>query len=244
MTPAYVRAWGPTTAIDLAGFRICLGAEIPLPVAETTVPEPSQKPVKLESRNGWWILFDGKTMDAWQSVGTWTTKGGLLLAPGREQSVLWTKTKYADYELDLEFRLEARGNSGIYLNDSTADTTNHAGRGVEVQLLDDAAYDDLVAEQRCGSVFGRTARRRDAAKPAGEWNRLKIRCRRQRVVVTMNGQKIVDSDVLTREEIRALQTGDAVQDLKLTGDELPPGRIGLQSHTGAVKFRNIRLREL
>jgi formylglycine-generating enzyme required for sulfatase activity len=244
MTPAYVRAWGPTTVIDRAGFRVCLGAEIPLPIAETTVPAPSQQPVKLESRNGWWVLFDGKGMGAWQPVGTWTAKGGLLLAPGREQSVLWTKAKYADYELDLEFRLEARGNSGICLNDSTNGTTNHARNGVEVQLLDDAAYDDLAPEQRCGSVYNRTARRRDAAKPAGEWNRLKIRCRRQRVVVTMNGQKIVDSDVLTREEIRALQSGDAVQDLKLTGDELPPGRIGLQSHTGAVQFRNIRLREL
>jgi len=61
------------------------------------------------------------------------------------------------------------------------------------------------------------------------WNAIEIRCKGARVTVTSNGQAVLDCDTAAQPELAAA---------------LRSGRIRLQTHTGKVDFRNLRLKRL
>jgi hypothetical protein len=66
----------------------------------------------------WKILFDGKNLDAWQSAGGgepgsgWVIEHGALVRKDRA-GYIWSKERFGDFVLDLEFMTE--GNSGIFI---------------------------------------------------------------------------------------------------------------------------------
>ena len=68
-----------------------------------------------------------------------------------------------------------------------------------------------------------------AVKPAPEWNKIEIECKGARIKVTLNGEKIIDVDQTTVEEIKN-------KPLK--------GYVCVQNHGGKVDFRNLRVKEL
>ena len=95
---------------------------------------------------------------------------------------------------------------------------------------------DLKPGQYNGSIYLQSPPKVKAARPAGEWNRMVIRCEGPRVVIHLNGTEIqnVSMDAITTAP-------DGVRPLA----ERPRRRlIGLQSHGDPVDFRRIEIREL
>jgi hypothetical protein len=215
---------GGNDRVSTYGFRLALA------------PKPGM------SESGEIALFDGTTLDAWTLPpgGSWRITGGLLHAPGSERGELWTKQTFVNYELELDFRIEKRANSGIFLNERTQPLKNAATFGIEVQICDRGSG----GRTACGGIYGRREPGRDAARSAGEWNHYRIVWHNGRVQVELNGVEVVDAVVLTAEETRTIQEQAQLNGVKSVGTQLPPGRIGLQKHAGQVWFRNIRLREL
>ena len=89
------------------------------------------------------ILFDGKTLDEWVSVGDkgpagWTVADGIITV-NKEAGNIETKRRFKDYQFHIEWRIpfvisgsgQARGNSGVFLA-----STGPGDTGYELQILD------------------------------------------------------------------------------------------------------------
>jgi hypothetical protein len=183
-------------------------------------------------------LFNGRDLEGWESVGgkaeNWKVVDGLLVTRGEGGGWLSTIGEYADFELSLEYRLQEGGNSGVFIRSPRQG--DPAYTGMEIQVLDDesARYGQLQPFQYCGSVYGVIPAQRGHTRPAGEWNRMEITARGQRITVKLNGATIVDGDLGQHKEA----AGDHPGILRASGF------IGLQSHSEPVEFREIRVRPL
>ena len=69
-------------------------------------------------------LFNGKDLAGWKTTGNWLVEpdGSISLHPRegekgwqRYDAYLSTEKQYADFTLDLEFKINAKGNSGVFM---------------------------------------------------------------------------------------------------------------------------------
>jgi Leucine-rich repeat (LRR) protein len=178
--------------------------------------------------DGWLPLFNGRNLNGWspQGYNGWSVANGALVGTAAGQrGWLMTDAVYADYEIQLEYKLGAEGNSGIFLGAQPGAPIS-GSEFCEVQLLDDAAakYASLPANERNAAVYKKIAPSNAPTTPAGQWHRLRIACFGKHLRIELNGGKVIDSDV---------------SEIKLQG------HIGLQLYPPApVEVRNISLRPL
>jgi hypothetical protein len=186
-------------------------------------------------------LFNGRDLTGWKRYDTrtdvWSVQDGMIVCSGKGGGWLGTDRDYADFILRLDYRLAPGGNSGIYIR---APEKGHISRvGMEIQILDDNApqYARLDFYQYTGSIYHVVAPSRRASKPAGQWNALEIEAAGRELRIVLNGKKIVDADL-----DRCLKDPDVAREH--TGLSRTTGRIGLQSHSERVEFRNLRIKEI
>lgn len=170
-------------------------------------------------------LFDGKDVSGWlgQDPGRplgWSVKDGILLNQDKDANNIYTKLKFNDFRLDVEFNVDPKSNSGVYLR----------GR-YEIQILD--GYGRPLDIHSQGALYGFIVPAVNADKPAGEWQTYEITLIANRVTVVLNGTKIIDHG-----EVPGI-TGGA-----LDANEKGPGPIMLQGDHGRVQFRKVRLTPL
>lgn len=185
-------------------------------------------------------MFNGKDLSGWHVEGgameSWSVQDSVLscIAPGG--GYLTTDSVYSDFELTLEWRIQADGNSGVGLRFPSNSHVSEAG--MEIQILDDGAeiHKDIKPAQHTGSIYLQVAAKQGSAKPVGEWNSYKITCQGPLVVIVLNGQEVVRAD-LDKET-----TGH--EGLTPLSERPRSGHIGFQSHGTRVDFRNVRLKNL
>lgn len=174
----------------------------------------------------------------WQQIGGgqggWELKDGVLYTEGANGGWLSTVRQYDDFELSLEFRVSAGGNSGVFLRAPHRGDPAYAG--MEIQIIHDQAeqWRDLKPNQYTGSIYGVQAPSERVSKRANEWQTMVITCRGPWVKIVLNGERIVDTNTTYYPYLYETHPG-------LTR---PRGYIGLQGHGGRVAFRNIRIKEL
>jgi HEAT repeat protein len=186
------------------------------------------------------ILFNGKDLSGWQTINqkdegtSWGVEDSLLFTAGKGGSWLSTENEYENFKLDLEFRLPPGGNSGVFLR--APHEGDPAYTGMEIQILDDEAgeYAELKSWQYTGSIYAVQAPSKRVTKKAGEWQSMEITCVGPLVQVVLNGEMIVDTDLIKHMD----KVG------KNPGLKRRKGYIGLQDHSSRVEFRHIRLTEL
>jgi len=175
-------------------------------------------------------LFNGRDLAGWVVLhgGDWTVENGQIVGqkgvdwstnPEKSGSWLRTDKAYSDFTLELEYAINARGNSGVFLR--SALEKNPAFTGHEMQILDD--HGRPPAKFTSGSLYDVVAPSKNMSKPAGEWNQVRIDCRGRRIQITMNGESIIDYET----------------------DRSIHGYLGLQNHdtNAIVRFRNLRITE-
>lgn len=221
-TPAW-KASGLEPKVGYIGFQ----AEVPLggqfEFANITIRE-------LDHR----LIFNGKDIDNWKTSQkdeepNWVVEPPLLKCVGRKGGAwLRSRNEYDDFNLRLDYKLEAGGNSGVYLRIAEDGKHRDPGDGVEIQILDDAApqYANLKPYQYCGSVYAIVAAEPHVCRPAGQWNSLEINCRGSRYTIVHNGVTIVDADASQYPELDQRRMA---------------GFLGLQNHSEPVWFRDIRI---
>ena len=166
--------------------------------------------------------FDGKTLDGWhlrdpKAKNGWAVENGeLIVAEPKGNSDLVSDVKFQDMQLHLEFNVDPKSNSGVYLR----------GR-YEVQILDNPDPKMALDTHGCGAVYSRLAPKMDATKPAGEWQTLDIEFIGRQIEIKLNGKTIV------KDVVEGI-TGGA-----LSPWEGEPGPLMLQGDHGKVRFRNI-----
>ncbi len=174
-------------------------------------------------------LFNGKNLDGWKIYGTekWMVEDGLLVCesgPDKQYGYLATEKWYDNFVLELEFKQEANGNSGVFFR-STIDGTKIKGWQVEV----------APPNHDTGGIYESYGRgwlhqipdEQEGFLKMGDWNKMKIQVVGKRVMTWLNGHLMTD----------------------LTDDKIGEGKgsIALQIHDGGgikVSWRNIAIQKL
>ncbi len=197
---------------------------------------------KTPKEEGFTPLFNGKDLTGWKQYdgkdeNNWVVEDGIVVCKGKGGGWLGTMRDYADFALRLEYRLRPAGNSGVYIRAPEKGWISRIG--MEIQLLDDfhPSYANIDFYQYTGSIYHVVAPTCRASKKAGEWNALTVRAVGRQVVVILNGKTIVDADLDRCQKDPAVAR-------EHPGLARSTGRIGLQSHTDRVEFRNLRVKEI
>lgn len=197
-----------------------------------------------ERATGWRLLFDGKTTNGWRNFKSdsiasgWQVVDGTLARVGPAGDII-TVDQYDNFELVLDWKVAPGGNSGIMFRvTEDADATYHTGP--EMQILDNAGHaDGQNPMTSTGSNYALHAPTKDAVKPAGEWNTVRLVVNRGHVEHWLNGKKIVQYE-LWRDEWKKLVAASKFAAWPKYGMNRK-GHIALQDHGDAIAFRNIKI---
>ena len=171
-------------------------------------------------------LFNGKNLQGWQVHGTefWYVEDGLLVCesgPDKAYGYLSTETHYDNFDLSVDFKQEANGNSGIFFR-STIEGTKISGWQVEV--APPGSNSGGVYESYGRGWLIQPDNAKDKALKMGNWNTMRIRVENDKVETWLNGTPMITLD-----------------DEKIGEGK---GSIALQIHDGGgikVKWKNIKL---
>jgi hypothetical protein len=210
---------------------------------------------EVEKKEGWVLLFDGKTTQGWHlfnqpTVSTaWDVVNGELTSDTNEKKGvrgdIVTDSVYENFDLVFEWKIAKEGNSGVFINvkEDTAYMATWA-TGPEYQLLDNAnmAADYLKnGKKSAGCIYGvAPLQNKTDPKPFGEWNQSRIFQQNGQIRFWLNG-------VLTgQEEINSAGWKSLIAEssLKIFPDfgKATKGHIGLQDWAKGVSFRNIKIK--
>lgn len=201
-----------------------------------------------QKRDGWVLLFDGSSAGAhWRGFKKdhlhdgWQVKDGALVRVGGGGDIV-TRRPYDDFDLYLDWKVEHAGNSGIFFNGSEDGYAIYE-TAPEMQILDNVGHGDgATALNSAGANYALHAPPGDCSRPAGQWNRARIRVHGDHVQYWLNGVKTADY-VLNSPDWNKRVAGSKFVHMPRYGT-LSSGLIGLQDHGDEVSFRNIRILEL
>lgn len=207
--------------------------------AETVTPPDADLLAKAQDATGFTPLLKDDLENATMEPGGWAFEDGVVTAKGKGD--IWTKERYGDFVLELEYKCDADTNSGVFVR--CADMADWLNTAIEVQVLqpNDAYPND---KWHCGGIFDCLAPSKQMVKQPGEWNHFTIIAKGNMLWVRHNGEWVIsmDLDRWTQAHKNPDGTGNkfkyAYKDLKREG------HIGLQYHGHPVWFRNLRIKSL
>lgn len=181
----------------------------------------------------------------WSSPGLpagWHVAGGVLSKEGSVDDLVTTRN-YADFELELEWKIGKGGNSGVFYR-GTREYDHIYWSGPEYQLLDDEnAADGKNRLTAAAAAYALYAAPAGVVLPFDHWNKTRLVVRGMHVEHWLNGRKVVDYELQSpdwKAKVAASKFS-AYPHYGLASE----GLIGLQGdHTGALSIRRIRIREL
>jgi hypothetical protein len=203
------------------------------------------------SGSGWANLFNGKDLDGWVQRGgkaVYRAEDGQIVGqsgPGTSNSFLCTQKNYADFVLELEFKVDPSLNSGVQIrsecfNEPKVIEPNGkkikipAGRvhgyQVEIDPSSRAWTGGIYDEGRRGWL--QDLKNNEPARKAfkqGQWNKVRIECRGDSIKTWLNGVPGADlKDSMTPSGFIALQVH----------------AVGKREQPLEVRFRNLHIKEL
>lgn len=197
-----------------------------------------------EKQEGYRLLFDGNTLNGWAATShpeNWEASDGKIICKGGTNGYLYTEDRFEDFVLHLEYRTEPQVNSGIFFRWTELEDPVHTG--LEMQILD--TFDREEMDKHCsGALYDLVAPSVNAARPAGEWNQVTIRCEGSMVQLRLNGMTVVEAD-LDQWTVAGKNPDGTNNKFKYAWSERPRlGHIGFQDHGGRAEFRNIKIKLL
>ncbi len=207
----------------------------------------------LAQNSPWVSLFDGSSTKGWHTynstqAGTaWKVADGVLyldnsVKEGRGDLV--TDGEYENFELVLEWKIAACGNSGIFFN--VVEDPKYRWTfvtGPELQILDNTCHEDAkIHKHRAGDLYDLIPCATETVKPAGEWNEVRLIANNGSYEFWLNGSKVVSFTMHTPEWDELVKKSK-FKNMPAFG-KATKGRIALQDHGDPVWFRNIRIRTL
>ncbi len=208
-------------------------------VAQT--PAPSTAPagtwIDLQRAEAWRgyrsdALPAGWQFDATTGVLTRAASGGDIV----------TRQQFGDFELELEWKVGPRGNSGVFYR-ATEGTRRIYENAPEMQILDNTGHaDGRNSMTSAGANYALHAPVRDVTRPVGEWNSLRIVARGAHVEHWLNGVKVVEYELWSDDwKARVAASKFAAWPAYGWADR---GYLALQDHGDVVQFRAMRVREI
>ena len=175
-------------------------------------------------------VFNGKDLSGWKLPKDntwWRVEDGAIVCqsgPKKKGSNIWTEKQYQDFVVELEFKFDGKGDTGVFLREEK----QQVQIGISGSLKRDMTGSMYVA----GKGYPKEASEAEGVKGVknllkiNEWNSMKVEVKGKDSVVWLNGKKILE---FTFEKAKE------------------KGPIGLQLHGGKdmrADFRNIKITEL
>ena len=205
----------------------------------------------------WTALFDGKTTTGWHrylktDTNGWRADNGALTTDGKQGDLVSDKD-YENFDLEFEFKVQAKGNSGVIykiLEDPQNNQPYHSGP--EFQVIDDKGYEwrdkegklvQLNDNQLTGANYDMIPPADlSVVKSAGEWNKGRISVQNNHVEHWLNGKKVVEYEYGS-DAWKAMVAKSKFSKWAYATPHAK-GKIALQGHGDVAWYRNIRIKEL
>ena len=201
-------------------------------VAVSTTPMGAEdKTLSLPvDKDGYIVLFDGKSMDGWRGYGKtnvpprWIIEDGCIKINGSgtgegqsaEGGDLIFAHKFKNFEVELEWKVAKGSNSGIFYLAQEVPVAGKEGEfepiyisAPEYQVLDNENHPDaklgVDGNRKSASLYDMIPAKPQNAKPFGEWNVAKIMVYKGTVVHYQNGENVLEYHLWTPKWTEMLQ---------------------------------------
>jgi len=199
-------------------------------------------------------LFNGCDLTGWQdhkNPHLWTVMDGMIVGTSEagKMSNLSTQAQYGNFALTFEYNADAKVNSGVFLR--VSDLNDEVHTGLEIQILDTYGKGLPLDKADSGALYDMIAPSTNPLHPAGDWNRMRLRCEGSRIEVELNGVLVVEAD-LDLFDTPGMNPDGSSNKFKYAWKSMPRmGHIGLQTHAGMgglsdlkIRFRNLVVQTL
>ncbi|MEO6683927.1 MAG: DUF1080 domain-containing protein, partial [Ginsengibacter sp.] len=138
-------------------------------------------------------LFNGKNLNGWTPHGTekWYVENGELVCesgPDKEYGYLSTNKYYKNFILKLEFKLEANGNSGVFIRSGIEGTKIN---GWQVEVAPTGFHTGGIYESYGRVWLIKPKPEDETALKANDWNKMKIEAKGDQITSWLNGKQMV-----------------------------------------------------
>jgi hypothetical protein len=209
-----------------------------------------------EEKDGWTLLFDGKTLNGWHLFNrgnissAWSVDSGNLVCNPHAKNVkhgdLVTDNEYEDFDFTFEWKISHAGNSGVFINvQERPDLGTTFSTGPEYQLLDDRHVEpDYLRDSshKAAAIFGVLPNTSKTIPNSGEWNQSRIRQQHGKLSFWLNGVQTVQVD-LKSDEWKKSVAASSMNRFPEYGMYVK-GHIAVQDWTNGVSFRNMKIKKL
>lgn len=218
-----------------------------------------------EKAEGWQLLFDGQSMEAWRGVNKdafpqhgWNIKNGELVLLNQKGEPrggdIVTKKEYGAFELKFEFKISEGGNSGVKYFVQESKKNKGFAWGLEFQVLDDQKHPDAKlfttypGSRTVASLYDIIPAKDKHFKGVNKWNEGIIKVYpNNHIEHWLNGSKVLEYDRKSdafRELLKGSKySGKGYQENGPFCEE-DQGHILIQDHGDVVSYRNIKIKEL
>lgn len=225
---------------------LLLALVVAAPVQDNTLTEE-------EKAAGWRLLFDGKSTDGWRGYKMdkmppgWKAENGVLArvaggaggkgAGGGDDIV--TADEYESFDLVLEWKITAGGNSGVLYRVVEKSVTSWH-ESPEMQVLDNTKWPNRTMKQHAGACYDLYAPAKDVTRPVGEWNKARLVVDGNKVEHWLNGEKLLEYEIGS-EDWNKRVAASKFKHMPLFG-KAAKGRICLQDHSDRIEYKNLKIR--
>jgi len=212
---------------------------------------PHNQLSRQEVKQGWRLLFDGKTLTGWTGYRQaaaptrWRAVNGELHCKpdaGKTGGTLMTEASYRDFEFSCDWKVSSRGDSGIFFRFNESKHQPYE-QFPEYQIIDNVGHpmakNPINASGACYGLYPTALK---AMRGAKKWNTTRVRLVGSNVTFYLNGVKTAAFDTASAEFKNKVRTSK----FHRWGDfaKLEKGHIGLQDYGNEISFRNIKIRPI
>jgi hypothetical protein len=216
-----------------------------------------------EKKEGWTLLFDGKSFDGWRGYGkdvvpaAWIIEDEAIKISRPKQGesrqyrgdIIFDR-QFKNFELRFDWKVSKAGNSGIFFLAKEIQGMPIFRSSPEFQILDNDNHPDgkqgRDGNRKSASLYDMIPAIPQNSNPHDEWNSGGITVNNGKVTHYQNGVKVVEYELWTDNWLSMIENSKfkGWQEMINVGGEDKQGFIGLQDHGDDIWFKNIKIKVL
>ncbi|MSU35722.1 MAG: DUF1080 domain-containing protein [Pedosphaera sp.] len=210
-------------------------------------PMPDNVLSEAEQRDGWRLLFDGRSYAGWmnsdRSVPKNQIQNGSMNPHHAGHYMLIHESEWSNFILSVDFTITPFCNSGVFIR--TSSLTPRPGKDIGFNGLEIAIDDTTGAGYHdTGALYDLSKPTRNAMRPVGELNHMEITSRDSKIQVMLNDEIVNQIDLEKFTHLNRRPDGSEHKFDIAFKDHPQHGYIGLQDHGSPCWFKNIKIKPL
>ena len=211
-----------------------------------------------EKKEGWKLLFDGKTLNGWHKYGeesigaAWQVNDNAIHLnvsdkadwQAKNGGDILSQDAFENFHLQLDWKVAQNGNSGIifYVHEDPSQYKFPWMTGPEMQVLDNDGHpDSKIIKHRAADLYDLITAK-ETVKNAGEWNHAEIISNKGKLQFFLNGEKVLET-TMWDDHWKEMIAKSKFHEFPGFGT-YNKGKLCLQDHGDKVWFKNIKIKSL